>query len=90
VSASFELKGMSILPVLMELTHLSGISQVLSSSVVTMVTMATTVGSSSSSPGEIGPLRKKAHFGALLRVSSRYVCGAAYPSHGFSSLHIHS
>jgi hypothetical protein len=47
---SFDLKGMSILPVLKELTHLSGILQVSSSSMIAAAATAVMVGSSSSSP----------------------------------------
>jgi hypothetical protein len=67
---------MSITPVLMVLTHLSRISQVSSSSTATVIAMATTAGASLLSHWGMELPPKKAHFGALLRVSSRYVWGA--------------
>jgi hypothetical protein len=82
VSVSSDSRGMDILLELTKLTHLSGISQVPSSSTTAMAAM---VGLSSSSPRGAEPPPKKACFGALLWVSSRYVCGAATPLRGFCS-----
>jgi hypothetical protein len=85
---SFNLNGMIILPALMELTHQLEILQASSSSTAPIVTIAEIVGSSSLSPGGTEPPPKKACFGALLRVSSQYVRGASYPSHGFFSSYL--
>jgi hypothetical protein len=66
---STDSRGMSIMPMLTEITHISRTLLVPLFSMTAMVTMAVTVGSSSSSPQRMEPLR----------VSSRYVCGAIYP-----------
>jgi hypothetical protein len=79
---SSDSKGMSILPTLKELTHLSWISQVSLSSAAAMAMMA---GFSSSCPGGTKHPPKRAHFGALMWVSYPYAHGAAYPLHGFCS-----
>jgi hypothetical protein len=64
-----------------ETSHLSSILQVPLSSLADAVAMAMTVGSSSLSPGGMEPL-PKAYFGALMRVSAQYVCGATCCLHG--------
>jgi hypothetical protein len=76
--------GVSVLTMLMKLTHLPGAPLVLSGCMATTATVATTVRPSSSSPREMEPPPKKVH-SACLGVSSWYVCGAAYPLHGFCS-----
>jgi hypothetical protein len=70
-------RGMNITPVLMELTHPSGMPQVSSSLTTAMVAMAITARVSSSSHQGTEPLLKMARFRALLWVSSRNVSGAA-------------
>jgi hypothetical protein len=68
-------RGSSVVPVLMEPSHLLGISQVPSCSSTAMIAMTVTAGSSSSSLGGTEPLPKKAHFRAFLQGSSWYVYG---------------
>jgi hypothetical protein len=71
-------RGRSIVPILMDLTHLPEISQVPLSSSAVVAATAMTAGSSSSSTEKIAPLPEKVHFGAFLRVSSRCMSGAAW------------
>jgi hypothetical protein len=66
VSVTSDSKGMSILRVLMELTHLFGILQVLSGLTAVVATVDSMVGTSSSGPRGVEPLPKKAHISALL------------------------
>jgi hypothetical protein len=76
------------MPVLTEMTHLSKILQVPLSSMVITVAMAMMTRVSSSSLWGTEPPPKKAHFGALLRVSSQYVCGVVYPLRSFHSSYL--
>jgi hypothetical protein len=87
---SFDSKGMISLPMLTELTYLFGIPQVPLGSAATTITMATIVGTSLSSPRGTKSPPKNAHFGALLRVSFQYVCGAADSSRDFCSSYLRS
>jgi hypothetical protein len=67
----------------MKLAHLVGISQVPSGSMTATAAAAVMMRLTSLSCWGMEPPPKKARFGALLGMSSRYACGAAYPFHGF-------
>jgi hypothetical protein len=66
-------RGLSVVPVLTEPTHLLRISKVPSCMSIGTITMAMAAGPSSSGPRGTEPPPKKAHFGAFVQVSSRYV-----------------
>jgi hypothetical protein len=70
--------GSSIMPVLIEPTHLYRISQVLSCLPATRGATAMITGPSSSSLGGMVPPPKKGCHRAFLCVSSWYVCGIVY------------